>query len=72
VDRVALVREASVARALRLLHREHGIRAEGSAGVGVAAILEGAVHGLAGPVAVVVSGSNIDGTRLAGILEGSD
>ncbi|MDB4948162.1 MAG: hydroxyectoine utilization dehydratase EutB [Gemmatimonadetes bacterium] len=72
VDGVALVSEASVARAIRLLHREHGIRAEGSAAVGVAAILEGAMAGLSGPVAVVVSGSNIDGTRLARVLEGSD
>jgi threonine dehydratase len=39
-----------------------------SAAVGVAALLAGAVQGLAGPVAVVLSGSNLEPARLAEIL----
>jgi hypothetical protein len=33
-------------------------------------LLEGVVRGLEGPVAVVVSGSNLDAARLAPILSG--
>ena len=42
--------------------------AEASAAVAAAALLEGAVPGLRGPVAVVVSGGNIDAALLAAIL----
>jgi threonine dehydratase len=68
VDEVALVSEAAVRRAMRWLYVEEGIVAEGSAAVGVAALLEGTLSGLRGPVAVVLSGSNVDAGRLAEIL----
>jgi threonine dehydratase len=68
VDEVVLVSEDSVRRAIRWLYREEGVVAEGSAAVGVAALLEGAVKEPEGPVAVVVSGSNLDAARLASIL----
>jgi threonine dehydratase len=70
VDEVVLVSEDAVRRAIRWLYVEEGVVAEGSAAVGVAALLEGAVGGLAGPVAVVLSGSNLDAARLAPILSG--
>lgn len=69
VDEVALVSEAAVRRAMRWLYVEEGIVAEGSAAVGVAALLEGSVRPR-GPVAVVLSGSNVDAARLAEILAG--
>jgi threonine dehydratase len=68
VDRIVLVPEASVRRAIAWLHREHGMAVEGSGAVGVAALLEGAAGALDGPVAVVVSGSNLDAARLQQIL----
>jgi threonine dehydratase len=68
VDEVVLVSEDSVRRAIRWLYGEEGVVAEGSAAVGVAALLEGAVKEPEGPVAVVVSGSNLDAARLASIL----
>lgn len=67
VDEVRVVPEASVRRAMRLLYEEEGIVAEGSAAVAVAAVLEG---GIGGSAAVVLSGSNVDGARLASILRG--
>ncbi len=68
VDAVVLVTEAAVRRAMRLLFQEEGIVAEGSAAVGVAAVLEGAVERIGGPAAVVLTGGNVDGARLAQVL----
>ena len=70
VDGIALVSEAAVRRAMRLLFDEEGIVAEGSAAVGVAALLEGALGEIEGPAALVLSGGNVDGARLAPILAG--
>jgi threonine dehydratase len=68
VDDVVLVTEDAVRRAMRRLFQEEGIVAEGSAAVGVAAVLEGAVERIDGPAAVVLSGGNVDGARLARVL----
>ncbi|HEX9936395.1 MAG TPA: pyridoxal-phosphate dependent enzyme [Longimicrobium sp.] len=69
VDEVVLVSEDAVRRAIRWLYVEEGLVAEGSAAVAAAALLEGAVHPLDGPVAAVLTGSNLDAHRLARILE---
>lgn len=66
VDRIVVVSEAAVRRAMRSLYVEEGIVAEGSAAVAVAAVLEGAIEH--GPAAVVLTGSNVDAARLAAIL----
>ncbi|HEX2209297.1 MAG TPA: threonine/serine dehydratase [Longimicrobium sp.] len=68
LDRVVLVAEAAVRRTMRRLYMEEGIVAEGSAAVGVAALLEGVVGADGGPAAVVLTGSNVDADRLAAIL----
>lgn len=68
VDEVVLVSEEAVRRAIRHLFVEEGWVAEASAAVAAAALLEGKVRGLEGPVAVVVSGGNIDAKLLAEIL----
>ena len=70
IDEVVLVPESSVPRAMRFLYDEEGVVAVGSAAVGAAALLEGAIDGLTGPVAVVLTGSNVDAARLAPILAG--
>ncbi len=57
LDGVLEVTEAAVRRAMRYLFREHRIVAEGSAAVGVAALLEGLAS--QGETAVVISGRNI-------------
>jgi threonine dehydratase len=68
VDEVVLVPEDAVRRAIRWLYVEEGVVAEGSAAVAAAALLEGAVSHVAGPVAAVLTGSNLDASRLAQIL----
>ncbi|HYH81902.1 MAG TPA: pyridoxal-phosphate dependent enzyme [Longimicrobium sp.] len=68
VDEIVLVSEEAVRRAIRWLYVEEGVVAEGSAAVAAAALLEGAVRGLEGPVAAVLTGSNLDASRLAQIL----
>jgi threonine dehydratase len=72
LDGVVLVTEAAVRRAMRRLFQEEGIVAEGSGAVGVAALLEGAIEGIGGPAAVIITGGNVDGERLAGILAERD
>ncbi|HET7462190.1 MAG TPA: pyridoxal-phosphate dependent enzyme [Longimicrobium sp.] len=69
VDEVVLVSEDAVRRAIRWLYVEEGVVAEGSAAVAAAALLEGAIDRLEGPVAAVLTGSNLDAHRLARILE---
>ena len=63
VDRMAVVPEAAIARAIRWLAREESVVAEGSGAVTVAALLEGAAGPVRGPVVAIVSGGNIDPAR---------
>lgn len=68
LDEIAVVSEAATADAIAWLAREEGLTVEGSGAVGVAALLAGTLGGITGPVAVVVSGGNIDPARHAGIV----
>lgn len=68
LDGIAVVSEAAIADAISWLWREEGLTVEGSGAAGVAALLAGALGLTAGPVAVVVSGGNIDPARHAGII----
>jgi threonine dehydratase len=60
IDQMILVDEDEVRRAISLLHRREAIAADGSAAVGVAALLSSTAGHLAGPVVVVITGGNID------------
>jgi threonine dehydratase len=68
LDEMVTVHEAEIAEAIAWLAREHDTRVEGSGAVAVAAVLFGRVKALEGPVAVVVSGGNIDDGRWRGIM----
>lgn len=68
LDGIAVVREEAIADAIAWLARDEGLVVEGSGAVGVAALLAGALGRLSGPVAVVVSGGNIDPARHAEIV----
>lgn len=63
LDDIATVSEDAIADAIRLLHRDHGLVVEGSGAVGVAALMTGALVPSAFPVAVTISGANIERTR---------
>ncbi|HEX6135558.1 MAG TPA: threonine/serine dehydratase [Longimicrobiales bacterium] len=64
VDELLLVTEPQIAEAIRFLYDEDAVVAEGSGAVGVAVILSGGVRPR-GPVAVIVTGGNIDAGLLA-------
>ena len=64
LDGITTVAEDAIADAIVWLAREHDVRAEGSGAVGVAALLEGSLAPSRFPVAVVVSGGNIDAATL--------
>ena len=63
LDAIVTPSEAEIAHAIGWLAVREGVTAEGSAAVGVAALLGGAVVGPPGPVVVIVSGRNIDPER---------
>lgn len=66
-DGVVVVPELGVGDAIAQLFRHHGIVVEGSAAVGIAALLHGLVRPT-GPTVVVLTGANIDAARLAPLL----
>ncbi|MBI3792992.1 MAG: pyridoxal-phosphate dependent enzyme [Gemmatimonadetes bacterium] len=61
MDDIVLVTEEELGAAIAWVYREHGVVVEGAGGVGIAAIRSGKLRGVVAPVAVVVSGGNIDG-----------
>ena len=68
VDEMTLVTEAQIAAALRWLVDVQGWLVEGGGAVGVAALLANVIPAGDVPTAVVVSGGNIDGDTLRGVL----
>jgi len=69
LDGIDTVEEDDIARAIVWLDA-HGMgRVEGSGAVGVAALLARRLTSLASPVAIVVSGGNIDDDRLADLKQ---
>lgn len=69
VDESLLVTEQEIYGAMATLLRDEGIVAEGGAAVGYAALLSGKLA-LEGPAAVVISGRNVDLSRLCDIVAG--
>ncbi|CAN5678009.1 threonine ammonia-lyase [soil metagenome] len=67
-DDLVLVEETDIADAIRVLYDQAGITAEGSAAVAAAAVLTGRITTRA-VTALIITCGNIDGARLARILE---
>ena len=68
LDVLAIVTEDEIAMAIAWLSREEELVVEGSGAVGVAALLEKKIYKPKGPVAVVLSGGNIDAARHAELV----
>jgi threonine dehydratase len=68
VRQVALVSEQQIADAMRWLLRNEHVLVEGSAAVGPAALLQGCIDDLRGPVAVILSGRNVAASILSKVL----
>lgn len=60
LDAIATVEEEDIAESIAWLHHAEGLIVEGSGAVGVAALRSGRLKPQAFPVAIVVSGANID------------
>ena len=69
VDEAVLVTEQEIYRGMATLLLQEGLVAEGGAAVGYAAVLAGKIEP-AGPTAIVISGRNVDMTRLCDIAAG--
>jgi threonine dehydratase len=63
LDEITALPEDAVAAAIAWLAREEHVVAEGAGAVGVAAILAGQLASLPAPLAIIVSGGNIDPAR---------
>jgi threonine dehydratase len=68
IDEMRTVTERQIAAAIAWLAREHDLRAEGAGAVAAAALLTARSGGFAGPIAVVISGGNINEERWSSIV----
>ena len=68
IDDVVTVSEAEIEAAIFALAAHDQVIAEGSAATGVAAVAAGRVDGRGRPIAIVVTGGNLDAATLARIL----
>jgi threonine dehydratase len=68
LDEMVTLDEGAIADGIRFLHETEGVVAEGSGAVGVAALRTGALRVERFPVAIVISGRNIDDARLEDVL----
>jgi threonine dehydratase len=69
VDDFILVEEAEIAHAMYWLAKEHHFMIEGSGAVGVAALLNGHLNLAGQKVCTILSGSNVDATKLGSIIQ---
>jgi len=60
VDKILLVREQSIKKAIYLLWEKENLIVEGAGAVGVAAIMENPALFLKQKIAIIISGGNID------------
>src|SRR5690606_30526656 len=72
VDEIVLVNEDEIATAIRRLAVEERLVVEGGAAVGVAAALAGKIDRRGLDVVFVLSGGNIEPSRLADLIRGKD
>jgi len=71
VDDILLVNEAQIAQAIRHAYWQEKLVIEGSGAVGIAALRAGLIEA-SGPIAVIVSGGNIDMNLHHRIISGED
>jgi threonine dehydratase len=70
LDEIATVTEQEIAEAIAWLSHEHDMRVEGSGAVGVALLRRDPARSAGAPIAVVVTGGNIDDSRWRAIVDG--
>ena len=70
LDDVVLVTEAEIYAAIQALYRDERLVAEGACVVGIAAALAGRLPPLAGPVATIITGRNVDMDQFTRVVTG--
>ncbi|KAA3447929.1 hydroxyectoine utilization dehydratase EutB [Mesorhizobium sp. SARCC-RB16n] len=70
LDDVVLVTETEIAAGIRHAYQHEGEVVEGAGAVGIAALLSGKISRLDGPIAILLSGRNIDMTLHREIING--
>jgi threonine dehydratase len=68
VDEHVLVTEEEIAAAMQFALSAHHVLAEGGGAVALAAVLAGKTGPLTGPVAIVVSGGNVDPAKVLALI----
>lgn len=68
LDEIVTLAESEIAETIAWLAAREGIVAEGSGAAGVAAVLHGQLDSHAAPMAIIVSGGNIDADRHARVV----
>lgn len=71
LDDVILVTEEDIYRALQTHYFEDRLVCEGASAVGAAALIAGRLGDLAGPVATIITGRNVDMTVFSAIIGGA-
>jgi threonine dehydratase len=71
MDQITVVTEEDLADAIAFLWIEEGLKVEGAGAAAVAAVLSGRVEQVAFPVAIIVTGGNIDDARHRAVLDAS-
>jgi threonine dehydratase len=72
LDEIVTLSEDEIAQTIAWLARTHDVKAEGAGAVGVGAVWLRKLPKLTTPAAVVVSGGNIDDSRLSELLRSSN
>jgi len=72
LDGTVLVSEDDIYRGMQALYWEDRLVAEGACAVGAAALMSGRLTGLAGPIATIVTGRNVDMGVFTRVVTGQD
>lgn len=72
LDATLLVSEPEIYRAMQAAYYEDGLVCEGAAAVGIAALMAGRLPVSGGPIAMIVSGRNLDMRLHAAVMQGRD
>ena len=69
IDAMVVASEEDLADAIAFLWMEEGVKVEGAGAAGVAALLAGKLDGMEFPIAIVISGGNIDEAKHQAVLD---
>ncbi|TAA73085.1 hydroxyectoine utilization dehydratase EutB [Planococcus salinarum] len=69
MDDVLLIPESRIAHSLAYMVDKHRLIMEGAAATGIAAVLDNKIHHQEGPIAIIISGQNIDISMVLDLMQ---